>query len=96
MGSSDLASIHVIVHGYVQGVFFRAFVSRQAKELKVSGYVKNLPGGAVEVVAEGEKMQLEKLLGRLEAGPPAAIVERVAANWGEYSGGYAGFKIRYY
>lgn len=96
MGSSNLASIHVIVHGYVQGVFFRAFVSRQAEELKLSGYVKNLPGGAVEVVAEGERKQLEKLISNLKVGPPAASVERVAASWGKYSGGYAGFKIRYY
>jgi len=96
MGSSDLASVQATVYGYVQGVFFRAFVYRQAEELGLAGYVRNLPGGeAVEVVAEGEKKQLEKLISHLKVGPPAAKVERVVANWSEYTGSYSGFRIRY-
>jgi acylphosphatase len=96
MGSSDLASVQATVHGYVQGVFFRAFVSQQAKELGLTGYVRNLPGGnVVEVIAEGERKQLEKLVSRLKAGPPAARVERAVTNWSEYSGSYSGFSIRY-
>jgi len=96
MGDSELASVQAMVHGYVQGVFFRAFVSQQAKELNLTGYVRNLRGGGeVEVVAEGEREQLEKLLARLKVGPPAARVERVAASWSEYSGAYSGFRIRY-
>ncbi len=50
---TDLASLYAVVYGYVQGVFFRAFVARQAKELGLTGFVRNLPGGAVEVNAEG-------------------------------------------
>jgi acylphosphatase len=96
MGISDLASVQATVYGYVQGVFFRAFVHRQAKELGLAGYVKNLPGGeAVEVLAEGEKKQLEKLISRLKVGPPAAKVERVVANWSEYTSSYSEFRIRY-
>ncbi|NQT31547.1 MAG: acylphosphatase [Deltaproteobacteria bacterium] len=96
MGGSDLASVQATVHGHVQGVFFRAFVSQQAKDLELAGYVRNLPGGgAVEVVAEGESKQLEKLVSRLKVGPPAARVERVVANWAEYSGSYTAFSIRY-
>lgn len=96
MGSSDPASVKATVYGYVQGVFFRAFVSRKAQELGLAGYVRNLPGGkAVEVIAEGEKEQLEKLISHLKVGPPAARVERVAASWAEHSGSYAGFSIRY-
>ncbi len=61
MGNSDLASLQATVYGYVQGVFFRAFVSRRAEELGLTGYVRNLPGGkAVEVLAEGERKQLRK------------------------------------
>jgi acylphosphatase len=96
MGSSELASVQATVHGYVQGVFFRAFVSRQASELGLTGYVRNLPGGdAVEVLAEGERKQLEELISQLKVGPPAARVERVVVNWSEHTGSYSGFSIRY-
>jgi acylphosphatase len=95
MSSSDLASVQATVYGSVQGVFFRAFVSQQAKGLGLVGYVRNLPGGEVEVTAEGERKQLEELVSHLKVGPPAASVERVVTNWAEYSGKYAGFSIRY-
>ena len=93
---ADLASVRVVVYGYVQGVFFRAFASRQATRLGLSGYVRNLPaGGAVEVQAEGERKQLEKLIGSLEVGSPTARVEKVITNWSKYTGSYSGFSIRY-
>ena len=93
---TDQASVQAIVYGYVQGVFFRDFVSKQAKELGLTGYVRNLPGGeAVEVQAEGERKQLEKLIGYLNVGPPTARVERVVTNWSEYTGSYSHFSIRY-
>ncbi len=93
---SDLASVQVIVYGYVQGVYFRAFASRRATELGLTGYVRNLPGEeAVEVNAEGERKQLEKLIGYLEVGPPAARVEKVATNWSRYTGNYSHFGVRY-
>ena len=93
---ADLASSHVIVYGYVQGVFFRAFTSRQARELSLTGYVRNLPSRkAVEVHAEGERKQLEELIGHLRIGPPAAEVEKLEVNWSEYSGNYSSFSIRY-
>lgn len=95
MGNTDLASVHAVVYGYVQGVFFRAFVSRKASELGLSGYVRNLPQGAVEVVAEGERKQLEKLTSQLKIGPPSARVERVTVNWSGYSGKYRDFSVRY-
>ncbi len=95
MGNSDLASVKAVVHGYVQGVFFRAFVSHWASELGLTGYVRNLPSGAVEVVAEGEKKQLEKLISQLKVGPPSAKVEKVVTNWAGYSGKYSGFGVRY-
>ena len=92
---TDLTSLQVTVHGRVQGVFFRAFVARWAEELGLSGYVRNLPGGDVEVRAEGERQQLEKLIGYLKAGPPAARVEKVITGWSEYSGSYSGFSVRH-
>ena len=93
---TDLASVQAIVYGYVQGVFFRAFVSRRATELGLTGYVRNLPGGeAVEVNAEGERKKLEELISYLKVGPPAAKVEKVVTNWSKYTGGYSNFNIRY-
>ena len=77
MKQTDLASVRAIVYGDVQGVFFRAFASRQARELGLTGYVRNLPDGeSVEVEAEGERNKLEELIGYLKVGPPAAKVER--------------------
>ena len=96
IGNRNLATLEAVVYGHVQGVFFRAFVSRRATELGLTGYVRNLPDGeAVEVQAEGERNKLEQLIGHLRIGPPAAMVKRVAANWSEYTGSYSGFRIRY-
>lgn len=93
---TDLASVQAIVYGFVQGVFFRDFVSRRAKVLGLTGYVRNLPSGdAVEVNAEGEREQLEKLISHLEVGPPVAKVERVITTWSEYTGSYSRFNIRH-
>jgi acylphosphatase len=90
------ASLHAIVYGRVQGVYFRAFVTEQASYSGLTGYVRNLSGGGqVEVMAEGGKEQLEHLAGFLKRGPPQARVDSVSITWGEYSGGYPDFKIRY-
>jgi len=93
---ADLALVQATVYGRVQGVFFRSFVSRQATQLGLTGYVRNLPDGrAVEVHAEGERKQLEELISYLKIGPPGAKVEKVVTNWSEYSGDYSRFSIRY-
>ncbi len=92
---TDLASVQVIVHGYVQGVYFRDFASRQALGLGLTGYVRNLPEGTVEVQAEGERKHLAKLIDQLKVGPPAAKVTKVVTSWSEYTGGYSRFRVRY-
>ncbi len=91
------ASLHAIVHGHVQGVYFRAFVERQAVSLGLTGYVRNLPAGdAVEVWAEGERSKLDDLLKQLHIGPPHALVTKVTTEWSEPSRKFTGFRIRYY
>ena len=93
---TELASVHAIVYGRVQGVFFRAFVFEQATELGLTGYVRNLRHReAVEVQAEGGRKQLEKLIDCLKVGPPGARVEKVVTDWSEYTGSYSGFSIKY-
>ena len=92
---NDAAGLLATVLGKVQGVFFRAFVEGQASALGLSGYVRNLPDGGVEVVAEGERPRLEKLLEYLRVGPPGARVDRVDTIWQACSGEYRGFSVRY-
>lgn len=93
---ADVAHISATVYGRVQGVFFRYFVRNVAKKLNLKGYVRNLASGdAVEVQAEGEKRQLDKLLGQLKVGSPGARVERVEVKWADYSGELDDFTIRY-
>lgn len=93
---AELASVRVIIYGRVQGVFFRDFTSKRAKELGLTGYVRNLHHvEAVEVEAEGERRHLEKLIDYLKKGPPAARVTKIVTDWSEYSGHYPDFSIRY-
>jgi acylphosphatase len=82
-----------VVHGRVQGVGFRWFVSRRAGEHGVAGTVRNLPGGGVEVRAEGPRAALEALLDDLRSGPPRSRVERVDELWSEGPPRHAGFGI---
>ena len=92
---NDPAGVSVIVHGRVQGVYYRAFARRRAAELGLTGYARNLPDGTVEVRAEGERERLHQLIGYLEAGPPAARVQKIVIVWSEYTGDYTGFSVKY-
>ena len=93
---TDLASLQVMVSGRVQGVYFRAFTSRHAAELGLTGFVRNLRDWkTVEVQAEGERNKLEKLIDYLKVGPPGARVEKIEITWSEHTGNYTDFSIRY-
>jgi acylphosphatase len=88
------ASLRAVVHGRVQGVGFRDHIFTRARFLRLTGYVRNLPGGrSLEVVAEGPSDDLEQLLEFLDEGPGMAMVERVEVEWGEAGGGYDGFGV---
>lgn len=63
--------------GKVQGVGFRRFVQRQALELNLQGWVRNVFDGSVEVLATGPEERLSELLSRLQQGPPFSVVEKV-------------------
>jgi len=93
---AEMTHLSATVYGRVQGVFFRYFVRNIARNLGLKGYVCNLPSDdAVEVQAEGEKQQLEKLIEQLKIGPPGARVKRVEINWSDYSGQFTTFSISY-
>ena len=91
---AEKARLQALIQGRVQGVFFRAAVENWATGLDLTGYVRNLPGNMVEVTAEGEKPQLEKLAEHLKVGPPAAKVEVIRITWPEYTGEFTRFRIR--
>ena len=65
---------HIIVHGLVQGVWFRAGTKEKADQLGLFGWVKNRPEGTVEIHTEGEKLQLEEFIVWCRIGTPAADV----------------------
>ena len=76
----DLA-VHIIVYGHVQGVFFRASAQIQASELGVTGWVRNLQDGTVEVYAEGNQNALNRFIEWCRKGPPSAKVSRCDLDW---------------
>ena len=92
-GVAHVERLEVVVHGIVQGVFFRYSTRLQADRLGVVGTVENRPEGTVRVIAEGSRRQLEELVGWLRVGPDAAVVERAEETWAEGSGAFSGFRI---
>ena len=91
---AETARLHATVRGDVQGVGFRWFVRRLAAELDLEGWVANRPDGSVEVLAEGRRRDLERLLDALRQGPRGARFEGVDADFGPAAGGLRGFEIR--
>ena len=85
--------IHLLITGDVTGVGFRYFALRRAQLLKLTGWVRNVSKGTVEVVAEGEKDKLQELIKRCNHGPDVAWVEKVEVKWGEATGEFTGFRI---
>ncbi len=86
------ATVHF--HGRVQGVYFRANCEEKARSLALEGYVRNLPGGAVEAVFEGEKELVEECIEWNRSSQPAAQVSSVDVGWGTATGEFRGFEIR--
>lgn len=92
---SEEVQMRAIVRGQVQGIYFRDFTRRHARRLGLVGYIRNLWDGTVEVLAEGNRDLLENLLQELHAGPPAARVEGIDLEWGQPSGEFRSFEVRY-
>ena len=77
-------------------MLYRWFVQKHATELGLQGWVRNLPDGmSVEVVAEGQRTQLQALVWLLKRGPLGARVEEVNLQWSPPTGRYSGFRILY-
>jgi len=96
MKSSTTTTQHrreVIYSGHVQGVGFRYTIQAIAAQFDVIGYVRNLPDGRVELVAEGTKAELDAFLQEI-AGKMREHIDTAAQNTLPASGGFDGFQIR--
>jgi acylphosphatase len=93
VAESTHLSLHASVHGRVQGVGFRVFVTTSAVAVGLTGRVRNRSDGSVEVVAEGNGAALERLLALLQEGPPMAHVEGVETEWSAASNAFGSFSV---
>jgi len=84
--------VRVVVHGRVQGVFFRASCAREAQDRGLAGWVRNLPGGSVEAVFEGASAEIDALLAWCRSGPRGAHVDAVVPTE-EEPVGESGFRV---
>ena len=84
---------NILVSGRVQGVFFRAHTQREAAARGLTGWVKNLSDGRVEILVEGEKEKVAELISAVKDGPPMSHVEAVDVSWQEYRGEFEGFRV---
>ncbi len=72
-----MKSVHIKVHGIVQGVFFRKFTQKKANELGVKGYARNADDGTVEIDAEAPSETLDAFINWCHQGPERAVVNKV-------------------
>ncbi len=87
--------VHLLIHGRVQGVFFRASAQQKAQELELTGWVKNNSEGSVEVMAEGEGDNVESMIEWCRTGPSQAVVKHVSVDWEPLTGEFQEFRIEY-
>jgi acylphosphatase len=83
------------IEGRVQGVGFRAFTARHGQRIHLAGTVRNLPDGAVELIAEGPAEKLQELLTQARRGPEGSVVSSVEVTWEEPTGNLRGFSVGY-
>ena len=84
----------VLFQGRVQGVWFRAFTSQQAKAARLTGWVRNLPDGSVEALFEGSRGAIEGVIEKCRQGPPSARVDTVEIIWNQANPECHDFAIR--
>ena len=91
---AELSRLQATVYGRVQGVGFRYFTLSIANELGLFGWVRNMPDGSVQLVAEGPKEQLNKFVSRLRIGPHSGHVDDFRHSWQAYRAEFDRFEIR--
>ncbi len=95
-GHEPISQVLLEISGRVQMVGFRYYAQRQAQKMGITGYVRNMPNGSVEISAEGPRDILDRFISAMKEGPPSAVVHRVLQKWrDENIEHYTGFTIRW-
>jgi acylphosphatase len=92
---TEIQQLTIIVHGRVQGVFYRDSTMRKARELGLVGTVRNLPDGTVQIEAQGPVAALEGLIRWAREGPRAAVVSDLHIDYGTPVPGHSDFIVTY-
>ena len=88
-----MKSAHVFISGFVQGIGFRQFILRQAQDLRLTGWVRNVSDGRVEAVFQGEKDKVERVIALCRKGPFLAEVKSVDVEWEQSAGNFETFEV---
>ncbi len=86
--------VHIIISGYVQGVCFRYFTKIKARNLGLKGFVRNIPNGDVEVVAEGNDKEIDELVEFCRKGPVLSCVANLKIEYEEFKGEFNDFTVK--
>lgn len=92
--ANNVQRVHVWVKGRVQGVGFRAHVQYSARQIGVTGWVRNVGYDIVEAVAEGERGKLDRFVEVVKTGPGGSRVDESNVEWQNPTGEYADFQLR--
>ena len=85
----------MLISGVVQGVGFRYYCYNRARNLGLTGWVKNNPDNTVSAQVEGDRSLIESLIAELRVGPQSAVVSDVNVEWIEFKEGFSDFKVTY-
>jgi len=86
-----MMTLHLVIHGRVQGVFFRDSMRHEAQRLSIAGWVRNRNDGTVEAAVQGDPVAVEEIILWAQRGPQHANVERVEIE--PDNGNYKGFNV---
>jgi acylphosphatase len=92
----DRVRVRVFIGGRVQGVAYRYFAEKYASRLDIAGWVRNLPDGRVEVLAEGPEAGIRTFLARLREGPSLARVDSFEVRKEAATGEFREFRIGFF
>ena len=92
--TSKQVRAHVWVQGRVQGVGFRAHVEYAARQVGVTGWVRNVGYDTVEAVAEGERKNVERFIAMMKEGPRMARVDEARVEWEDATGEWTEFGVK--
>ena len=92
--ANDSQRVHIVVQGRVQNVGFRAHVQYNARQIGVTGWVRNVGYDTVEAVGEGEQEKLERFVVVVKAGPLGSQVDEAQVEWLPATGEYHDFQLR--